>query len=52
MLWLLGVRFTMSTTFLTIVFVVGVLGGGLAAVAGAGIGSTLVPLLGCGGTRR
>jgi uncharacterized protein len=35
----------MTTTFLSIVFVAGVLGGGLAAVAGAGIGSILVPLL-------
>src|SRR5262245_39940520 len=35
----------MSIAFVSIVLVVGVLGGALAAVAGAGIGSTLVPLL-------
>jgi hypothetical protein len=35
----------MSTVFIAIVFAVAVLGGALAAVAGAGIGSTLVPLL-------
>jgi uncharacterized protein len=35
----------MSAAFLAIVFSVGVLGGALAAITGAGIGSTLVPLL-------